>query len=168
MKGALVSAIIEAMKLRFIVDVNVGRLARRLRMLGYDTLFINGADDDELIRIALEEKRILLTRDTGMMQRRVVTIGKAQAVFVESDHVRAQLRQVVQALGLGPEFDSFSLCIECNEPLIPRVKEEVQTLIPPYVFSTQEQFMQCPECERIYWRGTHWDRMMAEIEDLEN
>ncbi len=166
MKGVLVRVIIEAMKPRFIVDVNVGRLARRLRMLGYDTLFINGADDDELIRIALKEKRILLTRDTGIMQRRVVTIGKAKAAFIESDDVKEQLRQVVEKLELETDFDPFSICMECNELLVDREKTEVRDLVPPYVFKTQEQYMQCPSCGRVYWRGTHWEKMAEELDDL--
>ena len=154
------------MKPKFIVDVNVGRLARRLRMLGYDTLFINGVNDDELIRMSLKENRILLTRDTGIMQRRVVTASKVKAVLIESDDVREQLWQVVQTLGLGPEFDSFSLCMECNEPLVSRSKEDVRNLVPPYVFKTQKKYMQCPNCNRVYWRGTHWVKMIQELEAL--
>ena len=152
----------------FIADVNVGRLARRLRMLGYDTLFINGAEDDELIRIALREGRILLTRDTGIMERRVVTTGKAKAVLIESDDVKAQLRQVVKGLNLEPDSAPFSRCMECNVPLIPRAREEVRDLVPPYVFKTQNQFMQCPDCKRIFWRGTHWEKMLEEIGELGN
>ncbi len=152
----------------FIADVNVGRLARRLRMLGYNTLFNNGADDNELIRNALREGRILLTRDTGIMARRVVTTGKVKALLVESDDVTEQLWQVVRALNLEPESEPFSICIECNVPLVPRGKEEVRGLVPPHVFRNHEQFVQCPVCRRVFWRGTHWEKMMAEIENLRN
>ncbi len=152
----------------FIADVNVGRLARRLRMLGYNTLFNNWADDNELIRNALREGRILLTRDTGIMARRVVTTGKVKALLVESDDVTEQLWQVVRALNLEPESEPFSICIECNVPLIQRGKEEVRGLVPPHVFRNHEQFVQCPECRRVFWRGTHWEKMMAEIENLRN
>ncbi|MFO8102178.1 MAG: Mut7-C RNAse domain-containing protein [Dehalococcoidia bacterium] len=154
------------MKPGFVADVNVGRLARRLRMLGYDTLFINGADDDELIRIALREGRILLTRDTGITTRRVVTTGKIKALLVESDDVTDQLWQVVKALNLGPESEPFSICIECNVPLIPKEKDEVRDLVPPHVFKTHSQFVQCPQCKRVFWRGTHWEKMMREMEAL--
>ncbi len=152
----------------FIADVNVGRLARRLRMLGYNTLFNNGADDNELIRNALREGRILLTRDTGIMARRVVTTGKVKALLVKSDDVTEQLWQVVRALNLEPESEPFSICIECNVPLVPRGKEEVRGLVPPHVFRNHEQFVQCPVCRRVFWRGTHWEKMMAEIENLRN
>jgi uncharacterized protein with PIN domain len=166
MKSPLVNAIIEVVRPKFIVDLNVGRLARRLRMLGYDTLFINGLDDEELVRIALREERVLLTKDNGIMKRRVVTNGRIEAVLIESHDVREQLEQVVQMLHLEPDSNPFSLCMECNQPLIPREKEEVRDLVPPYVFETQEQYVQCPLCHRVYWRGTHWQRMIQELEDL--
>lgn len=157
---------IEPVKLTFIADANVGKLAKRLRMLGFDTLFVSGIDDDELIRIALKEGRIILTKDRGILHRRIVSIGKVRAILIESDKVREQIRQVIDTLGLGPDFDTFSLCMECNEPLEHRGKEEVHELVPPYVRKTQEQYMQCPRCERIYWRGTHWEKMSKELEGL--
>ena len=135
-------------------------------MLGYDTLFINGLDDNELVRIALKEGRILLTKDSGILRRGVVFTGKIKVVLIEADDVREQLRQVVQTLHLEPNSDPFSLCLECNKPLISREREEVRDLVPPYVFQTQEQYMQCPGCHRIYWRGTHWQRMNQELEEL--
>ncbi len=156
----------ETVRPGFIADVNVGRLARRLRMLGYNTLFNNEADDDELLRNALRDGRILLTRDTGIMARRVVTTGKVKAVLVESDDFKEQLWQVVRALNLAPEAEPFSICMECNVPLVARGKEEVRGLVPPHVFKTHEQFMQCPGCERVFWRGTHWKKMMGELEGL--
>ncbi|MCL0098668.1 Mut7-C RNAse domain-containing protein [Dehalococcoidia bacterium] len=154
------------MKPKFIVDLNVGKLAKRLRMLGYDALFINGLDDNELVRIALKEGRVLLTKDTGILRRGVASTGKIKVVLIESENVREQLRQVVETLYLKGGSDPFSLCLECNEPLIPREKEEVRDLVPPYVLQTQEQYVQCPGCNRIYWRGTHWQRMNEELEQL--
>jgi uncharacterized protein with PIN domain len=153
------------MRPRFIVDTNVGKLAKWLRILGYDTLFINGLDDDELIRIAMNEGRILLTKDTRILRRRVVYNGELKLVLIRDDDVKGQIRQVVQTLNLD-HSKPFSLCLECNEPLIPREKEGVQDLVPPYVFETQTQYMQCPSCQRIYWRGTHWQRMKRELEKL--
>lgn len=166
MKEAIIRDMIEPVKLTFIADANVGKLAKRLRMLGFDTLFVSGIDDDELIRIALKEGRIILTKDRGILHRRIVSIGKVRAILIESDKVREQIRQVIDTLGLGPDFDTFSLCMECNESLEHRGKEEVHELVPPYVRKTQEQYMQCPRCERIYWRGTHWEKMSKELEGL--
>jgi uncharacterized protein with PIN domain len=153
------------MRARFIVDVNVGKLARWLRMLGYDTLFINDIDDDELIAIGLKEKRVLLTKDTQIMLRRVVTSSKLKAMLIVDDNPKEQLHQVVRAMNLDRKRQ-FTLCLECNEPLVPRSKDEVRGLVPPYVFKTQSQYFQCPACHRIYWRGTHWQRMHKEVERL--
>jgi hypothetical protein len=153
------------MRLRFIVDANVGKLAKWLRILGYDAVFINNLSDDEIIGIAMDEERILLTKDTGILRRRVVYSGELKLVLIRDDMVKDQLRQVIQTLRLN-DFQLFSRCIECNEPLVPREKEEVKDLVPPYVFQTQEQYMQCPSCHRIYWRGTHWQRMKKELERL--
>jgi hypothetical protein len=150
---------------KFIVDVNVGKLAKWLRILGYDALFINGLDDDELIRIAIDEGRVLLTKDTRILRRGVVYSGELKLVLIRDDDVRNQLRQVVRTLSLELS-KPFSLCIECNQPLLPKTREEVRGLVPPYVFHTQTQYMQCPSCHRIYWRGTHWQRMKRELEGL--
>lgn len=147
------------------MDTNVGRLAKWLRILGYDTLFINDLDDDELIRIAMDEGRILLTKDTRILRRRVVYDGQLKLVLIRDDDVKGQIRQVVQTLNLD-HTKPFSLCLECNQPLMPREKDEVQELVPPYVFKSQTQYMQCPSCHRIYWRGTHWQRMNRELEEL--
>lgn len=153
------------MRPRFIVDTNVGKLARWLRMMGYDTLFINPIDDAGLIRIALREKRVLLTKDTQIMLRRVVTSGKLQVILIDGDDPREQLRQVARTMKLDQERQ-FTRCLECNEPLVHRDKEDVRDLVPPYVFQTQSQYFQCPACHRIYWRGTHWQRMKRELERL--
>jgi uncharacterized protein with PIN domain len=151
---------------RFIVDSNVGRLARWLRIAGFDTVFMNDIDDNRLVRAALDEDRVLLTRDTQIMKRRLVTSGRLRTVLIEPDDVMEQLSQVLTTLNLTGEVRPFSLCIECNEPLESREKKEVEGLVPPYVFRTQTQYMQCTNCRRIYWRGTHWDRMCKELERI--
>jgi uncharacterized protein with PIN domain len=153
------------MRARFIVDVNVGKLARWLRMLGYDTLFIHDVDDNELVTISLNDKRVLLTKDTQIMLRRVITSGRVKAMLIEDDNPKDQLRQVARMLKIDQEM-KFTRCLECNELLVPRGKDEVRQLVPTYVFKTQPQYFQCPACQRIYWRGTHWQRMNKEIEAL--
>ena len=152
--------------MRFIVDSNVGRLATWLRIAGFDTLFVRGIDDNRLVRIALDEDRVLLTRDRQIPKRRLATSGRLKIILIEDDEVKAQLRQVLTALNLASELRPFSLCVECNEPLVPREKGEVEELVPPYVFQTQTQYMQCPGCLRIYWQGTHWERMSRELEEI--
>ncbi len=150
--------------MRFIVDSNVGRLATWLRVAGFDTLFAKSIDDNRLVRIALDEDRVLLTKDRQILKRRLVTSGRLKVILIEDDEVKAQLRQVLATLNLAGQLRPFSLCVECNEPLVPREREEVEELVPPYVFQTQTQYMQCPGCLRIYWRGTHWERMSRELE----
>jgi len=153
------------MRARFIVDTNAGKLARWLRIMGYDTLFINDIDDEGLIAIGLKEKRVLLTKDTQIMRRRVVTSGRLKALLIIDDDSKAQLHYVVEAMRLNQKRQ-FTICLECNQTLVPRIKEEVRELVPPYVFRTQSRFVECPSCHRIYWRGTHWQRMKQELEML--
>ena len=152
--------------MKFIVDSNVGRLARWLRIAGFDTMFINDLDDNRLVRLALSEERVLLTKDTQILKRRVATTGRLKVILIESEEVKAQLRQVVKTLNLGDRIKPFTLCLECNQPLVPREKEDVKELVPPYIFQTQTQYMQCPVCQRVYWRGTHWQRMSRELEKI--
>jgi len=152
--------------MKFIVDSNVGRLARWLRIAGFDTIFINDLDDNRLVRLALSEGRVLLTKDTQILKRRVATTGRLKVILIESEEVKAQLRQVVKALNLGDKIRPFTLCLECNQPLVPREKEDVKELVPPYIFQTQNQYMQCHACNRVYWRGTHWQRMSGELEKI--
>ena len=144
---------------KFIVDCNVGKLAKWLRLMGYDTRFFNGSDDSQLVAIAQAEGRVILSRDTQIMKRRVITSGQLKAVLIHSDEPERQMQQVIDALGLDCRFRPFTLCLECNQVLVERSKGEVKDLVPPYVFQTQSQFVQCPACHRIYWRGTHWQAM---------
>ena len=154
------------MEISFIADSNVGKLARWLRMMGYDALFFNDIDDSQLIYIALKERRVVLTKDTQIIRRRVVTSGQLKVILIENDDSKEQLRQVVKELGLDCRFRQFTRCLECNQILVPRSKEEGKELVPPYVFQTQSQYMQCPSCLRLYWQGTHWQRMKKELEKL--
>jgi uncharacterized protein len=149
--------------MKFIVDSNVGRLARWLRIAGFDTVFINDLDDNKLVRLALSEGRVLLTKDTQILKRRVAVMGRLKVILIESEEVKQQLRQVLKTLNLASQIRPFTLCLECNQPLVTKAKEEVKDLVPPYVFQTQTQYMQCPACQRVYWRGTHWQRMSREL-----
>ena len=154
------------MEPRFLVDINVGRLAKWLRIMGYDAILPRDYDDGELVRIALREGRIILTKDRGIAQRRVVTTGQLTAVLIQHDDLKNQARQVIETLPLeGPE--RFSRCIRCNQLLEEMPRELVGDQVPPYVLATQQEFMACPSCGRIYWRGTHWANINRELEQLE-
>ena len=149
--------------LKFIVDNNVGKLAKWLRIMGYDTLFFNGSDDSRMIATALAEGRVILTRDTQIMRRRLVTSGRLKAILIEGDQPEQQMHQVIETLNLDCQFRPFAICLECNQPLVERSKQQVKDLVPPYVFQTQSQYMECPVCHRIYWRGTHWQAMTRRL-----
>ncbi len=151
------------MEMKFFADNNVGRLAKWLRMMGYDTRFFSSGDDSSMIAIALAEDRVILTRDTQIMRRRVVTSGQLKAILIQGDEPEQQIRQVIDNLNLDCQFKPFTICLECNQPLVPRTREQVKDLVPPYVFQTQVQYVECPTCHRIYWRGTHWQAMAGKL-----
>ncbi len=133
-------------------------------MMGYDTLFFNGDDDSRMIAIALAEGRVILTRDTRIMERRLVTTGRLRAILIGYETPELQIKQVIETLNLDIHFRPFSICLECNQPLAERSREQVRERVPPYVFQTQEKYMECPACHRIYWRGTHWRAMTRKLE----
>ena len=148
---------------RFLVDINVARLARWLRAMGYDALILPDADDGELVRVALHQGRVLLTKDSRLMERRVITTGQVRAFLVQEDDVKEQLRRVACEYGLTSD-NSFSICVCCNLPLEKVRKEEVERLVPRFIFETQDEFANCPGCRRVYWKGTHWAKMSRELE----
>jgi uncharacterized protein with PIN domain len=150
---------------RFVADSNVGRLARWLRAFGYDAAYAAHVDDRQLIAQAMAEGRVLLTRDVDLMHRRVVANGTVRAVLLASDRVSEQLRQVVTELGLATGRE-LTRCLECNVELEPRPKADVTDRLPPYVRATQTRFSECPRCGRVYWPGTHWERMRERLAAL--
>ena len=155
-----------ANEIRFIVDHNVGKLARWLRMMGFDSLFFSGDDDSQMVKQALAEGRVILTRDTEIMKRRAINNGRLKAVLIESEEPEQQIQQLLAAMDLMGKARPFTICLECNQPLVERSVEEVKERVPPYVYKTQAQYMECPVCHRIYWRGTHWAAMIRKLEKL--
>lgn len=152
--------------MKFIVDHNVGKLARWLRMMGHDSVFFTGEDDSSMVSQALTEGRILLTRDTGIMLRRIVATGRVRAILLESEVPEEQMRQIMSTFDLKNDARPFTICLEDNELLISATVESVEDRVPPYVFKTQTQYMECPTCGRVYWRGTHWLAMLHKLEKL--
>jgi len=151
-------------EIQFIVDNNVGKLAKWLRIMGYDALLFKEEDDGKMVKVALSQNRVILTKDTQIMRRRLVTTGRLKAILIKDDEPKAQLRQIADTLCLDYQFRPFSICLECNQSLVERNKDEVRDLVPSHVFETQSLYMECPSCHRIYWRGTHWQAMSRELE----
>ncbi len=154
-------------ELKFIVDHNAGKLVKLLRLMGYDTTFFNGESDSAMVTMAIAEDRIIVTRDTHILQRRAVTRGRLKVILVQSDNPEEQIRELAASLKLDCRSRTFSLCLECNRPLVNVSKEQVKALVPPFVFKTQDEYRQCPACRRIYWKGTHWEDMVRKLEKIE-
>jgi uncharacterized protein with PIN domain len=150
---------------RFIADENVGKLGRLLRLAGFDTALFSGEDRD-MVRQALREERIVVTRDTRIRLVRPAQQGQLKVVTLTTDEPEVQLCQVVRELGLTELVRPFSRCVECNQPLAERTREQVAQRVPPYVYATQTQYRECPGCGRIYWRGTHWQAMARLLETV--
>lgn len=143
--------------MKLLLDGMLGRLAKWLRILGYDTAYFPDLDDNQLMRLARAEGRTLLTRDRELTRRRGLDY-----LLVESDDLEKQLRQVITELPLEAE-QPFSRCPVCNTLLQQVEKSSVRERVPPFIFRTQDHFSLCPQCNRVYWRGTHWAKMRKEL-----
>jgi len=141
---------------RFLADVMLGRLARWLRILGYDTAYLHRSDDDFLIYLVLEDRgRVLLTRDVELAQSPILSNG--MAFLVRSTRLDRQISELKDAFGIAPH--SPALCAHCNRTLVQVEKGEVVGRVPEYVLLNRETFWECPLCGRVYWEGTHRDGM---------
>jgi len=147
---------------KFILDVHLGKLSAYLRMLGFDVLYGNANRDDELVRISVEQQRILLTRDRGLLRHSAVTHG----YFVRHTESRRQLAEIVARFDLARSFRPFTRCMACNTLLEPAPKKQLEATLPPQVAASFEEFRRCPQCGRIYWEGSHYRRMQRWVNEL--
>jgi uncharacterized protein len=147
---------------RFVVDVNLGRLARLLRVLGFDVWWSSQADDATLADISLSEQRILLTRDRGLLKRRAITHG----LFVHSQHPEEQTLEVIRRLDLAQRLAPLTRCVRCNGTLATVGKAEVIDQLEELTRQFYEEFSRCTQCGRIYWAGSHHDRLVALVDRL--
>lgn len=148
--------------IRFVADVHLGKLARRLRLLGFDCLFNAQWDDADLARISAQHERVLLSRDRGLLMRNNVT----HAVYVRSDQPVAQCREVLKRLNLFGQITPWSRCVNCNGELVTVPKEQVKHRVPGLTYQWLDQFRQCQHCGQVYWQGSHWHRLQRFIDDL--
>jgi uncharacterized protein with PIN domain len=139
----------------FVCDVHLGKLSALLRLFGFDTAYANDLDDDELVAVSRAEKRTILTRDRGLLKRRDVTHGYC----VRHAAAREQISEVFLRFDLKRLAEPFSRCISCNARLERVRKDLVLSRIPPLVAKLYDVFSQCPSCGRVFWRGSHWERM---------
>ena len=148
--------------MKFIADEMLGRLAKWLRICGYDTSYFRHIRDSELLRISVAEKRLLLTRDTLLIRRR----GLKNFLFISYDEPIEQIKQVIRELNISYHSEPFTRCIMCNNLLEAYTREEACRDVPEYVCKTQEVFGRCPGCHKIYWKGTHYERMGKILREL--
>ena len=144
---------------RFAADKMLGRLTRWLRLIGRDVIYGAHLSANGLIRVARREGRMILTRDRRIGKRS----NPPEYLFIKSDHFREQLKEVIEAFALDPRERIFTRCVQCNSILEPIKKESVKDHVPPYVFSTQEKFSFCRDCQHIYWPATHLERILQEL-----
>jgi len=152
---------ITADEIRFAADRMLGRLVKWLRVIGQDVIYGPHLTGYGLIRAARQENRLILTRDRGLEKKH-----PPEFIFVASDRYGEQLRQVIEACGLKPWDSLFTRCLTCNSLLQAKSKTSVREIVPPYVFSTQENFVWCPKCRRVYWPATHHNRMVEELKTI--
>jgi len=146
----------------FVADVMLGRLAKWLRIAGFDVLYSNRFSDDELVALSRQEGRILLSRDTRLLVRKAVQ----RFIFLESESIQSQLRQVFEDARITGLPGALTRCLSCNDLLMEITREHVRGRVPPFVFATQPSFKSCPKCEKVYWAGTHRRSVMRMLETL--
>ena len=147
---------------KFIADCHLGRVAKYLRILGYDTLYFTHIEDDKLIEISNAEDRVILTRDRELSERQ-----NANALLLRAMDTQTQLKTILEHFGLSKKIEHTSRCTVCNTVLEEVDKEEVFDLLPGGVQKHFEFFERCPGCQRIYWHGDHYRNMLSLLKEIE-
>lgn len=148
--------------MKFILTKELGRLAKWLRILGFDTEYFKQDNLSSLMVEALRDERIILTRNQRLSRPSGVKI-----VLIQAEKIKEQLVEALKKLNIKPLSDMmFSRCIICNEELVDIEREKIKDRVPEYVFKTQKDFITCPKCKRIYWQGTHWGNVAKTLEEI--
>ena len=148
--------------LRFVLDSHLGKLARYLRLLGFDTSYRNDFSDAELASLSGEETRVLLTRDRGLLKRSQVTRG----YYVRQTDSREQLLEIILRFDLVPLIQPFRRCLDCNQLLEQAEKTALTPTLLPNTIRYYDEFMRCPVCEKVYWKGSHYQHMTAFVDEI--
>lgn len=150
--------------IHFVVDIHLGKLATSLRLLGFDTLYRNDYEDEKLAQISSSQGRILLTRDKGLLMRSLVTHG----YYVRNTNPQEQIIEVLQRFDLFKLITPFKRCLRCNGLLEWVDKQSIIEQVPEKVRSQIDQFQRCQDCDRIYWKGSHYERLQQFIDGVLN
>lgn len=155
---------IEGKESKFILDVHLGKLAKYLRMCGFDTAYQNDYNDKKIIEISLKENRIILTRDIGLLKVKSVSNG----YFIRNQDSKTQLTEVLEYFDLFQDIKPFSRCIKCNGTLEKIEKEKIMQQLEPLTQKYFDTFFRCTHCQSIFWEGSHFDRMRNFIYTIKN
>ncbi|MCD4730303.1 MAG: Mut7-C ubiquitin/RNAse domain-containing protein [Bacteroidales bacterium] len=147
---------------KFILDVHLGKLARYLRMIGFDTLYENNYTDPFIIETSISERRIILTRDLGILKNKQVTHG----YYIRSTNSKEQLKEIIDRFDLGKNIQPLNRCIECNGSIKIVRKKEIEYLLKPKTRKYFNEFFQCTNCKKVYWEGSHYHNIMEQINNL--
>lgn len=150
--------------MKFILTRELGRLAKWLRILGFDAEYFKQENLSSVIIEALRDDRIILTRNHHLPKSTGLRI-----VLIEAEKIKAQVAEALKKIDIKPSSEKmFSRCIICNEELVDVDKEKVKDKVPEYVFKSQDEFITCPKCQRIYWQGTHWGNVATTLKEISN
>jgi hypothetical protein len=147
---------------KFILDVHLGKLAHYLRLLGFDTIYRNNFSDQELAQISSNERRILLTRDRHLLKRSIITHGYC----IRETAPKKQLTEVLKRFDLFKSINPFSRCLDCNTFLEEIPKEKISDRLPLKVKEHFDEFVRCPSCDKIFWQGSHYEKMKDFVQEL--
>lgn len=148
----------------FIIDVQLGSLAKYLRMLGFDVLYKNNFSREEIIEKSINDSRTILTRDRELLKNNRITHG----YWIRAEDAEHQIMEVILRFDLGKNIKEFVRCLECNNILEPIEKDKIVGRLPPKVKQQQNEFWYCGNCDKIYWKGTHYDKMLKLIERIKD
>ena len=146
----------------FIADVNLGKLSRNLRLLGLDCYYQNDINDWQVSEISYQEKRIVLTRDRGLLKRKSITHG----VFIHSVEAVAQTLELIKRINLENFIKPFTRCLKCNGLLRPVDKCSVHSIVPIRIYNNMDRFFMCNICRKVYWKGSHWSKLTTLIKKI--
>jgi hypothetical protein len=140
---------------RFVLDVHLGKLARELRLLGFDTFYENDLSDKTIVEISVKDERIILTRDIALLKHKVVQLG----YWLRSQDPEVQLKEVFDRYNLYHQVKPFVRCLACNGMIFPAAKDAVSNLVPSGTLHYFKDFYQCNLCQKVYWKGSHYEKL---------
>lgn len=147
---------------KFVLDSHLGKLARYLRLLGFDTIYNNDFEDQEIIKISLNDNRIILTRDKGILKNNAVTHG----YYIRSQKPKEQINEVIRRFNLESLIKPFTVCSLCNGEIVSVTKDLVKAQLKSLTKKHYNKFFMCSRCKKIYWEGSHYDRIKNFINNL--